>query len=593
MEETRLAVLVFDPQRDELFDTLGQWDRDLTRAATAGRVLPKLLVAGRIDAGRLRIPRSQVHGFAADRGFSAYIETSAKVGTGCDELRDAIMDAIRWDELPWRSSPRLFKRLKDEIIRFKDEGRVLMRFKDLRDALALRMPGEAFRDEELEAVLGLLEGPGVVWKLAFGSWVLLQPERVNAYAQAVIQTVRSDQRDLGTIGEEKVLRGELAYQSSLPRLPAEDERIVLLAMHQILVERGLCLREHTGHGTQLVFPSFYRRERPDVVGHPAVFVSYRFDGFLDDIYATLVVRLHHAESFKQPELWQYAADFQTLTGKRLGVKLTRRAEGAGELEVYFDPDIPVEEQIIFAKYVHEHLLRSAKQGVVRLRHYICRTCKTPVGNREVAMARLAAGKYDIVCAACEERVLLWDELEQCFATPAMARQVQERDEKARVALDTESKERVLVGEVISTVALAGQISRELTVSDHGIDMEIEFRSDAGEATGQRLYLQLKSSESPMARARDGTIHQSALATHDVAIDVRHVRYWMDLPFPVMLIVRSWSGEVRWMDLRDYLRRETQTGNKPGSKIVFTGERFDVMSVRRWRDRALGPVGGAG
>ena len=33
----------------------------------------------------------------------------------------------------------MFKRLKGEIIRRKDEGRVLMRFNELRDALALRM----------------------------------------------------------------------------------------------------------------------------------------------------------------------------------------------------------------------------------------------------------------------------------------------------------------------------------------------------------------------------------------------------------------------------------------------------------------------
>ena len=29
-----------------------------------------------------------------------------------------------------------------------------------------------FADEELRAMLTLLAGPGVVWKLAFGSWVL-------------------------------------------------------------------------------------------------------------------------------------------------------------------------------------------------------------------------------------------------------------------------------------------------------------------------------------------------------------------------------------------------------------------------------------
>ena len=97
----------------------------------------------------------------------------------------------------------------------------------------------------------------------------------------------------------------------------------------------------------MIFPSYYRRERPDLVGHPAVLVGYRSSGFLDDIYATLVVRLHHTKPFQQDKLWRYAVDFKTLTGKQLGVKLTRRSEGAGELDVYFDPAIPIEEKIIF------------------------------------------------------------------------------------------------------------------------------------------------------------------------------------------------------------------------------------------------------
>ena len=117
-------------------------------------------------------------------------------------------------------------------------------------------------------------------------------------------------------------------------------------MHQALVERALCLREHTPAGTLLIFPSYYRREREELTGHPAVLVSYRIHGFLDDIYATLVVRLHHSQTIENDELWRYAADFKTLTGKQLGVKLTRLGEGTGELEVYFDPAIPVEEKII-------------------------------------------------------------------------------------------------------------------------------------------------------------------------------------------------------------------------------------------------------
>jgi len=246
----------------------------------------------------------------------ATFETSAKTSFGCHELKEAILSGIRWSEIPWLSSPLLFKRLKAEIVRLKETGRVLMRFNELRDTLHLKLAGEdtQFKDEELKAVVGLLSGPGLVWEMAFGSWVLLQPELVNAYAQAVIQTVRADERELGCLPEELVLGGNLAYQSYMQRLPNDEERFVLLAMHQTLLERGFCLREHTEKGSLLIFPSYYRRERPELIGHPTVLVSYRFTGSLNDIYSTLVVRLHHTEAFRQDQLWRYAADFRTLTG---------------------------------------------------------------------------------------------------------------------------------------------------------------------------------------------------------------------------------------------------------------------------------------
>jgi small GTP-binding protein len=601
MDETALAVLVFDGQKEDLFETLGQWDRDLTRASQ--KDFAKLLVAGRVDAGGLRVSRSQVEAFAKERGYTGFLETSAKANLRCEELKQAILDGIPWENIPWRSSPLLFKRLKEEIVRLKDAGRVLMRFNELRETLQLRLSGEMtrFTDEELKAVVSLLAGPGVVWELKFGSWVLLQPERINAYAQAVIQTMREDEHERGCLPEERVLNGDLTYHSSIERLGSDEERFILLAMHQTLVERGLCLREHGDTGTLLVFPSYYRRERPELVGHPAVLVSYRFNGFLDDIYATLVVRLHHTEAFESDELWRYAADFKTLTGKQLGVKMIRRGEGAGELEVYFDPVTDVGEKIIFSKYVHEHLLQNARD-VVRLRYYVCPHCGTQVGNREVAMKRLNAwletgaaqstksslfkgkrGKPDrptILCSECEKRVPLWDDLEEHFASPETKQRVHELQEQSAIVLDNESKERALVGEVISTVALAGQLSREFNVSDHGIDMEIEFKSDAGEATGRKVYLQLKSGDSYLReRKRDD-------AEVFTIKDERHARYWMAQEFPVLLVIRNSDGETRWMEVRDWLKLESDDGKKLVKQIVFAGERLDVMSVRGWRERAL-------
>lgn len=71
----------------------------------------------------------------------------------------------------------------------------------------------------------------------------------------------------------------------------------------------------------MIFTSFFRRVRPEQVGNPAVLVSYSFTGFLDEIYASLVVRLHHTKPFKWNGLWRHAADFNTFLCKQLGVKL--------------------------------------------------------------------------------------------------------------------------------------------------------------------------------------------------------------------------------------------------------------------------------
>jgi hypothetical protein len=108
-------------------------------------------------------------------------------------------------------------------------------------------------------------------------------------------------------------------------------------------------------------------------------------------------------------------------------------------------------------------------------------------------------------------------------------------------------------------------------------MEVEFKDDTGEATGRKLYLQLKSGDSYLReRKGDG-------AEIFTIKDERHARYWMAQAFPVLLVIRNSDGEVRWMEVRDWLKRATNNGQKPVKQIVFEGERFDVMSVRRWRD----------
>lgn len=111
-------------------------------------------------------------------------------------------------------------------------------------------------------------------------------------------------------------------------------------------------------------------------------------------------------------------------------------------------------------------------------------------------------------------------------------------------------------------------------------MEIEFKDDNQKATGKKLYLQLKSGDSYLRERKSDGAEIFAIK------DESHVRYWMAQAFPVLLVIRNSEGEIRWMEVRDYLKRERGYGKKPVKQIIFTGERFDVMSVRRWRDRVL-------
>lgn len=575
MGDAALSILVFDGQREDLVARLWDWQRALQAARTTA---PSILVAGRTDVSAVRLSRREIDTVRNQAGFDAYLETSAKNNVGCPELRDLIVASIDWSQLPRHTSPTTFRRLRDAILALKDAGRVLTSIKELNDLLPARIG--PFKRAELETVVQLLAGPGAVMQLEFGSYVLLRPELINAYAQAVINSLRDDPHERGCIADERVRSGDLSYDADFERLSADEEQVVLHAMHEQLVKRALCLRTEDSDDedeTMLVFPSFYRRERPDAPSQPPEFMTYHFDGFLDAIYATLVVRLHHAKPFKRAGLWRNAADLKTTTNKTIGLRLSAHPSGRGVLELHCEPTTLPIEQVIFAQFVDEHL-RAHARDVERLRTYTCPVCRVPDANRDIARRRLLQGKEDIGCGNCDHRIPLWDDIEQQLDKQSTRQRVADIRDQTQGKLNSESRERLLVGDVLAMAASANQIARELTVSDHGIDMEIEFKDHDGRATGRKLYLQLKSGDSHLrtsGRRRVFRIRKE-----------RHADYWAQQQFPVMLVIRDSYGGIEWMEIREPLRRQRETGPWPARELDFAGERLDVMSIRRWRDREL-------
>jgi small GTP-binding protein len=598
MDRAALILLLFDADKEDVLPGLREWRVALRRSVRSET--PQFLVAGRIDAG-FRASRAKLQAFAQENGLR-YVETSAKDGDGCPELSQAITEVIPWGSLERRTSPVIFKRIKDEILKLRDDNQVLHTFKELRETLRQRLPAEdRFKDETLTSVIGLLDGPGVLKELDYGTYILLQPEWINAYAQAVIRTLRQDPRELGCLPLRAIAEGQLLFQTvtreggiaAMKRLPEPDERVVLREMERQLEERGLCLRQ----GDKLVFPSHCGRDRPAKLEYPSIFVSYVVRGYIDDIYATLVVKLTDSGAVRLNELWRGAADFETLDGSHhMGIKLSRDAEDSGEVSVYFGPGVTPSEQVIFANYIHTHLEKNSGR-VQRLRHYVCPGCHTPKGNPHVLMEKLLAKREaTVICDRCDKPFPLWDDLERLFASPTVREAVNALNAHDVIRLDSRRKGKLLALEVAARISSADQKCFEIPgTEDEGIDMELEFTDDDGRGTGKRLYLQLKSGNSFLHKRKKDDAEIFTIK------EPRWVDYWLKQPMPVMLVIGTFAESderfrgkdklefenVRWMEIRSYLQRESADGTKPVRQIVFTGERLDLSSVRRWRDVVLG------
>jgi len=77
--------------------------------------LVKFLVASRSDVGGLPAGADRIDAFVRENGFAGFFATSAKSGQGCDELLQAIRQAIPWEDLPSVSSPEVLRKLREFV----------------------------------------------------------------------------------------------------------------------------------------------------------------------------------------------------------------------------------------------------------------------------------------------------------------------------------------------------------------------------------------------------------------------------------------------------------------------------------------------
>jgi WD40 repeat protein len=584
MEQTSLALLVFDPQDPKVFDTVGYWQSALRKVARAGNVAG-VLVAARCDRPGLRLTMDEIRAWAEARGLRGPILTVAKSKkhAGAEKLRALIAELLPWDMMEFRSTMENFPALKDAILTVynaKDAG-VVVTPKELETRVRKVAPDLAFTPEDLRAVTGLLAGEGVLHALPYGDLVVLQPSWVNSYASTLVKLAGEDEDHLGHVPLATIQPGQLPDDGT-PRLPAEDERQLLPALVALFLERALAWKQDTDKGAMLVFPSYVRLPRPEPPPRPGRTVLYRFTGPLEEIYSTLVVRLHYSGLFDKTKLYRQAVDFQTATGRLAA--LTMKEEGErGELEIYFGEKLDPDVQASFQRFVHDHLKAKAS-GLERLRNFFCPKCKEEVTDRKAIDAALTKNRTKIVCNYCDPDdpgvIDLNDVLEQQLASGEGEAGADRAARKAHDEITSASKEGVMVGEVQTIVFAVDQIYRTINQPDEGIDGEIEFRDARKRATGLTYRVQLKAGDSHLKKLKDGT-EKFPMKRH-------YEKLWAGTgTVPVLLIVRSSKGRIRYMNATDAIRAAQKANpGQPVKQLVFIGEDFTREAVLRLRDERL-------
>lgn len=399
LNEVAVAVVVFDA-RSETDPLAGvrHWDRALglaqQRQGSAGIPMKKILVSARNDRGGVSVSEDRLRGLRREFGFDGYFMTSAKEGWQIKQLREAIERAIPWEKLPEVSSSQLFVSIKAFLLEVKKTGRLLAPAGLLCDEFAREhhetAPQAADLRDQFSTCIGLLENRDLIRRVTFGGYVLLQPELLDAYASAMVNTAKEEPDGLGSLAEDIALAGRFFVPGEQRVMDADQEQLLLHATVEELVRHDLALRENADDGRYLVFPSQFNRDYEDAPEPRGKAVALTFEGPSQSLYSTLVVRLGHSGLFtaQRMEMWRNAAVFTAKAGGKCGVYLHEFAEARGRLILFFDEHASDETRFHFEEFILVHVRRRALVGSVDLvRFFVCVSCGEPVPDAYVKMLR--------------------------------------------------------------------------------------------------------------------------------------------------------------------------------------------------------------
>jgi class 3 adenylate cyclase len=368
--------------------------------------------------------------FCKAHGYVAHFATSAETNEGCDDLRAAIMAAIPWEKLPRTSSPEIFKRIKDFLTTVRQGNRVLVREHDLLAEFGAQAGVDAPTEAEFRTVIGHVETVGLIKRLSFGDFVLLKPELLNGYASDIVDAARRHQDGLGAVRKAGVLDARIKLKDE-GGLKSSDRIFLLHATVELFLRLGLAL-EQDGN---LVFPSKFNRRMPPLEEDPVVEVEFGFEGPVENLYTTLVVKLYYGGIFRLKKLWKNAAEFLNARGLVCGFQLQNEGEGQGTLKVFYAEGVRDDDKALFLKIVADHFSEKRVE-VQRRRNYRCPHCLEPVRDQRAIEMALARNVKEVPCQYCFKTFPLMDALEVLYQDDEkFLSQIAEMESRAEASME--------------------------------------------------------------------------------------------------------------------------------------------------------------
>lgn len=410
LDDVDMALVLFDPtDRQEPLAGVAFWinqlknkEQDLCRC---------VLVGARIDRGISTLTVEELQAYCEQNGIcGGYIPTSALEGEGLQDLLACLKDQIPWDEMTTTITTQTFKLIKEYVLGMKEQAErkhVLVQPDELRSQLQATDSDWNFSDDEMMTAVGHLATHGYVTVLQGSQGtksILLEPDLLANLAASIVLEARRNQHGLGVLEESRLLAGEYNFPE-LRELDEDECEILLDAADVIFLEHNLCFRETFNRQTFLIFPSLINEKRPKTEDlTPVEGASYRVQGAVENVYASLVVLLGYTNTFIRTHQWQNQAQYEMGEGEICGFQQTIYGSGEIELVLCYAEDTPEPVKLTF-RGLCERFLSRRNLEISRYQPVICGACGGQLA-RNVVMSQLAKNKDFSFCSECGEKLSL-------------------------------------------------------------------------------------------------------------------------------------------------------------------------------------------